>query len=338
LQTLAEVHQQQLKAHLQPQGHQDTSSKEKTLEKFCRKLTESIEGEKASASFACGGTINIEEAEANAEKLAKPASSPVNIFWALQRDSNARKLVLPLSNTDDSNPEVLQQLVGDCSPATFGRGKKDVLDPKYRKAGKMDLTQFATNFDLPKFGILENVEQILLPSIGADRESDFYFRKLRAELYKLNVRGCGVSNIYCVTDSFEKVYSGPFGMFRKHVDTPRSTSQIGSLVICLPSPFDGGNLMVRHHGQEVDFDWSESSSSAIQWAAFYSDCEHEIKRVTKGHRITLTYNLYITESVGSTLLPNAVVDPATLPLHGYLKSLMGEPEFMDQGRPVSHHF
>jgi hypothetical protein len=198
LQTLAEVHQQQLKAHLQPQGHRDTSSKEKTLEKFCRKLTESIEGEKASASFACGGTVGIEEAEANAEKLAKPASSPVNIFWALQRDSNARKLVLPLSNTDDSNPEVLQQLVGDCSPATFGRGKKDVLDPKYRKAGKMDVTQFATNFDLPKFGILENVEQILLPSIGADRESDFYFRKLRAELYKLNVRGCCVSNIYCV--------------------------------------------------------------------------------------------------------------------------------------------
>jgi hypothetical protein len=128
-------------------------------------------------------------------------------------DSNARKLVLPLSNTDDSNPDVLQRLVGDCSLATFGRGKKDVLDPKYRKAGKMDVTQFATNFDLPKFGILENVEQILLPSIGADRESDFYFRKLRAELYKLNLRGCCVSNIYCVTDSFEKVYSGHLACF-----------------------------------------------------------------------------------------------------------------------------
>lgn len=39
--------------------------------------------------------------------------------------------------------------------------------------------------------------------------------------------------------------------------------------------------MIRHHGREVDYDWSSESSSAIQWAAFYSDCEHEIKEVTE---------------------------------------------------------
>ena len=49
--------------------------------------------------------------------------------------------------------------------------------------------------------------------------------------------------------------------------------------------------MVRHNGREVKFDWS-GDSDEIQWAAFYSDCEHEVLPVTSGHRVTLTYNLY----------------------------------------------
>jgi hypothetical protein len=36
---------------------------------------------------------------------------------------------------------------------------------------------------------------------------------------------------------------------------------------------------------------------SIQWAAFYSDCEHEVKEVKTGHRITLAYRLYVHERV-----------------------------------------
>ena len=74
----------------------------------------------------------------------------------------------------------------------------------------------------------------------------------------------------------------PSGLFRAHVDIPRSTSHIGSLAVCLPSPFKGGNLIIRHRGRGVGYDWSRESTSAIQWAAFYSGCEHEIKEVTEG--------------------------------------------------------
>jgi hypothetical protein len=85
---------------------------------------------------------------------------------------------------------------------------------------------------------------------------------IRAELYKLNI------------------YSGPSGKFRAHVDTPRSEAQIGSLVVCLPSGFEGGILSVSHRENAVGFDWSASSSTdqapCIQWAAFYSDCCHEV--------------------------------------------------------------
>jgi hypothetical protein len=66
----------------------------------------------------------------------------------------------------------------------------------------------------------------------------------------------------------------------------------------------GGQLAVRHAGKEVVFDWSTTGEdqtgkgAKVQWAAFYSDCEHEVYEVTSGHRLTLTYNLFVTRSLG----------------------------------------
>jgi hypothetical protein len=50
----------------------------------------------------------------------------------------------------------------------------------------------------------------------------------------------------------------------------------------------GGQLRVAHKGVERYFDLGSNieDNSSIQWAAFYSDCEHEVLPVTSGHRIT----------------------------------------------------
>lgn len=90
-------------------------------------------------------------------------------------------------------------------------------------------------------------------------------------------------------------------------------------------------MIVQHEGKQVAFDWSHQSASAIQWAAFYSDCEHEIETVTEGERITLTYNLYVTEPVGGSIPPSLIVDPKSLSLHTFLKELVMEPGFMKEG-------
>lgn len=44
----------------------------------------------------------------------------------------------------------------------------------------------------------------------------------------------------------------------------------------------------------MTFDWGNNTQS-IQFAAFYSDVEHEVLEVHSGHRVTLTYNLYAGE-------------------------------------------
>lgn len=62
--------------------------------------------------------------------------------------------------------------------------------------------------------------------------------------------------------------------------------------MCLPMNHEGGELAVRHDERTEAFDWAKKSGeSSIQWAAFYSDCEHEVFEVKSGHRVTLTYNL-----------------------------------------------
>ena len=148
-----------------------------------------------------------------------------------------------------------------------------MLDDNYRKAGKLDTDQFLTSFCPYATGIIDVVTQLLLPnSTGGEP------RAIKAELYKLNV------------------YSAPGGKFKPHVDTPRSTSQIGSLVVALPVTHEGGELAVRFAGKEMVFDWSsnaEDEETVISWAAFYSDCEHEVFEVTSGHRVTLTCTYFL---------------------------------------------
>jgi hypothetical protein len=148
-------------------------------------LKQVVEGEKISASFVCGAVITIATTGLEKEKLAKKASPPVKIFWASPGESRARKVVLPQKESADSNLQILQQLVEDCTPATT-KCDLDKVDLNYLKVGKMEPDNFVTSFNLAKFGILEFVERILYPEIEESHKINFQSRKLSAELCKLN--------------------------------------------------------------------------------------------------------------------------------------------------------
>ena len=138
------------------------------------------------------------------------------------------------------------------------------------------------------------VTQILLPGVSTRR------RGIRAELYKLNV------------------YSRPSDKFKAHVDTPRGKdrSVAWSFVFLLRSKvryWETVSLQSWH--DKVVSLRSEHGRPAIHWAAFYSDCEHEVLTVTAGHRITLTYNLYVSAGTGLLADKTDNLDPMQLPLY-----------------------
>lgn len=109
----------------------------------------------------------------------------------------------------------------------------------------------------------------------------------------------------------------------------RAMISFGHVQASADGPSVGGQLLVRHHGSNVKYDWS-SNNSDLQWAAFYSDCEHEVLEVTAGHRVTLTYNLY-DRNDGSNQPSLSCMRPSQLPLYDHVQHIIGEPDFLHDG-------
>lgn len=141
------------------------------------------------------------------------------------------------------------------------------------------------------------------------------------------------------------------GHFKKHQDTPKAKNHIGTLIFGIPTPFKGGKLILTHGSvseadgslrgpQEVKIDWSElgkSKSSSgpsiiLPWVFFYSDVEHEIRRVKSGHRLTLSYDIFATETVRYRVPydPNKV-KPRTDLLFTEFQEALQDGEFLNKG-------
>ncbi|MGZ5472488.1 MAG: 2OG-Fe(II) oxygenase [Thermoanaerobaculia bacterium] len=94
--------------------------------------------------------------------------------------------------------------------------------------------------------------------------------------------------------------------FVPHQDSEKSDGMVGTLVVALPSSFRGGEMAVEQHGEVMAF---RGSRTALHLVAFYADCRHEVRPVTSGTRVVLTYNL-LTKGLAAIMPPR--VEPRTL--------------------------
>ncbi|KAF7288740.1 Fe2OG dioxygenase domain-containing protein [Mycena indigotica] len=90
-----------------------------------------------------------------------------------------RWALLAMLNFGEATEAQLQDLAAACRLVTFGRGTEDVLDEGYRKAGKLDCSDFAASLDIGTLNILDEITPDLLEGRGD--------AVITAELYKLNV-------------------------------------------------------------------------------------------------------------------------------------------------------
>ena len=254
------------------------------------------------------------------KSLGETANSIVSRFCCGGTLNSPEQIKLVYENdceNDDGNwcsvtfpgvqPARLQQLLSVCSVASFGVGGEDVTDKSYRDALKLDPKRFLSSFHPWDVQLLGTVQNLMMPDMC-------YSQHMRAELYKLNI------------------YSGPGAHFKAHVDTPQSGDMFGSLVVCLPTQFTGGELVTRHQGQEIRFDWSSSPDNPmkkVSWAAFFSDVEHEVLPVTNGHRLTLTYNLYCDHKLARDVAPTVSITCS--PFYHELRAAVSNPHFMRDG-------
>lgn len=236
-------------------------------------------------------------------------------------DSTPRRI-----NLSQASEEDLLDLSRTCDAATFGRNQEDVLDESYRKAGKLDSTDFATFFDPVRSGLVEIIRGNLLE--GHDDSKPVY-----AELYKLNVYGKPLPSSTLL--SFTDTTPGEGSFFKPHKDTPRGENMFGSLVVTFPTSHTGGELVLRHDEKEWTFDPASALQSlpdpSIGYIAFFSDVEHEVLPVKSGNRVTITYNLYFDDKPLNPVLTVNPVSDSEAHFKATLTQLLESPTFLPEG-------
>ncbi|KAJ8520638.1 hypothetical protein ONZ45_g2560 [Pleurotus djamor] len=200
--------------------------------------------------------------------------------------------------------EQLETLSKACKLVPSERKDKNNLDAGcLESVGKLNATNLALNFDLSAAGILDRVVKGLLTDESA----------IRADLYELNLHGVGS---FC----------------RPHKHAPRAESMFGSLVLVLPTPHEGGEVILRSKGlPEVRYDFSalftKQNQPSIIYTAFYGHVEHEVLPVTSGYRVTLVYGLYFDTPQKTTFITSPLTHPFAIALVRALRT----PTFLPEG-------
>ncbi|GAQ83522.1 hypothetical protein KFL_001510250 [Klebsormidium nitens] len=174
------------------------------------------------------------------------------------------------------NPYQAQQLAQACFPAPFGRRDATIYDDSVRKCRQLSPHEFRL--------------------AGLDWDSQV--RQLANERVK---RDLGLPETLTVIPKLYKCLLYEAGdFFTSHRDTEREEGMFATLVIALPSAHSGGELVVRHAGQEIVVDFGSRDLYQLHYAAFFADCQHELRPVRSGYRLALVYNLI---AQGSTRVP-----------------------------------
>ncbi len=174
----------------------------------------------------------------------------------------------------------VQALIAVAERAPYGKGPATLVDRTVRDCLQID----AARIRLAGAGWRDTFGRVLTSAAdGLGCPAD----RLDARLYKL------------------LIYE-PGGFFVSHRDTEKADGMIATLSISLPVAGAGGEIVVRHRERERTIDMTAAEPSELAFAAFYADCEHEVRPVTEGHRLSLVFNLCLR--AGDTDTPRTAPD------------------------------
>ncbi|MGH2928721.1 MAG: 2OG-Fe(II) oxygenase, partial [Solirubrobacteraceae bacterium] len=181
------------------------------------------------------------------------------------------RLVLPVPD------EQARALCAVARPARYGQGERTLLDRRVRDT--WEIPRSRVRIDARRWRrTLEPVLDTLRDDLGLHPAS-----RLEAQLHSMLVYARGQ-------------------FFLPHQDSEKDDEMVATMVVTLPSQFTGGSLVVSHEGERASY---RGSKAALSFVAFYADCRHQVKPVTSGHRIVLTYNLLLRQDSGAADLPDA---------------------------------
>jgi len=189
----------------------------------------------------------------------------VNPGLELEGDTD---IPLPLSVRD---AEILKSL---CRQAPFGRGDQTVVDTSVRKTWELDSSKV--------------------------RLTNPAWEAFLAEVIIRISDGLGIASVEARPHKLLLYEEGSF--FKRHKDSEKETGMVGTLVICLPSQHQGGDVCLSFGSKTLTFTTAPTSAFDLTALAWFSDVTHEVKPLTKGYRLALTYKLVQTGMSGHSAI------------------------------------
>ena len=197
---------------------------------------------------------------------ARRTASPDDLYIDI---TGVGPLTMPVSTAK------AKQLIAVARQAQYGQGEQTLTDATVRYTWQVPRSR--VRIDKRQWNrTLTPILEGLRDDLGLPEGS-----RLKAELHSL------------------LVYS-PGQFFLPHQDSEKSDDMVGTLTVTLPGTSRGGELIVQHGEQQISY---RSSDKLLSFVAFYADCRHEVRPVTSGYRVVLTYNLLLSAAHGTASTP-----------------------------------
>lgn len=175
------------------------------------------------------------------------------------------RLGLPLA------PEQSLRLWEAGTAAPYGKGPATLVDENVRRCRQ--IAAAAVSINPTRWSpLLATVVEAARTALGIEAP-------VVAELYKLLV-----------------YQEGDF--FLPHRDSEKAPGMIATLVVALPADHEGGVLRIQHGDEEATVSFEGAEIGTLPWVAFYTDCLHELRPITRGYRVALVYNLNLAQPAG----------------------------------------
>ena len=156
------------------------------------------------------------------------------------------------------SPPEIQRIIHHSKRAPFGKGEQTIVDESVRKTWEIDACKLGLNHPKWRPREMDILEQAC-NELGISKGAEY----VEAQLYKL------------------LVYE-PGAMFRAHKDTEKAPRMFGTLVICLPSEHEGGDLLLSFNGKTQVVHSSTDSTRNGSYFAWYADVLHEVNMCVLG--------------------------------------------------------
>ncbi|OBS19613.1 hypothetical protein FPOA_11338 [Fusarium poae] len=174
--------------------------------------------------------------------------------------SQPRNLIpLPLKKDD------AQTIKSVCRQAPFGHGDKTLVDTSVCNTWELDASKF---------------------ELGNPEWLNFFDKMVQDTAV-----GLGLNEVLAKPHKLLLYEPGSF--FKPHKDSEKEQGMVGTLIICLPSQHEGGDVHLSFGSQFKHFSTAPASKFDLTSISWFSDVTHEVTKLTSGYRLVLTYKLFI---------------------------------------------